>query len=237
MALSKRGASVRAIALFKAYAKAHGYTLLESKPYSGVHRVHANGSWHYDSETYAGKSQSLAVDVNWPVTKVEHAKLVALIPVARSMGLSIIFAQDKALDSVVAAHVNHMHVDCGSYSNLGGPRHGFTTPHGDLVVWDIQTAVHTAHSNLWDAMTDKRVNSVRYAAKGRFPYGRKFAQASVGTDPDGVWGKNSRAALTKTIKALQTIWKRAGFYSGKIDGVWGDGTESAWKRSRAKYKR
>jgi len=48
-------------------------------------------------------------------------------------------------------------------------------------------------------------------------------QGIVGTNPDGVYGENTRVAVEK----YQTKLKAVGFYSDTIDGKWGKNTEAA----------
>lgn len=85
----------------------------------------------------------------------------------------------------------------------------------------LQKAVRATTDNVSGPNTRKRVDAVRQAAAGRFPYGAAFTQQVVGTTVDNVWGRKSAAALTTTVKAVQ---KAVGV---KADGVWGPITEAA----------
>jgi peptidoglycan hydrolase-like protein with peptidoglycan-binding domain len=100
----------------------------------------------------------------------------------------------------------------------------------------IQRALRTTPDNQWGPTTDKHGDAVREASAwgGRdFPYGVKFTQRVVGTDDDGVWGRNSASAHDGTVIAVQNALKAMGFDAGPSDGRWGDRTEAAYQSARA----
>lgn len=107
-------------------------------------------------------------------------------------------------------------------------------------VQPIQRAVRVTTDGIWGTGTDRATWAVRAASNFRgpkFPYGRKYTQARVGTKADNVWGANSRAAHDMTAKNLQRAVKRLGFYSGKIDGIWGKGSDGGFLKARKVFKR
>ena len=104
----------------------------------------------------------------------------------------------------------------------------------------LQKAVGAAADDIWGADTDKRLRVVMAAssyAGTKFPFGVKYTQSVVGTRPDGFWGANSRAAHDETVKKVQRALADLGFYSGKIDGVWGPAVTAGYTAARKKFKR
>jgi peptidoglycan hydrolase-like protein with peptidoglycan-binding domain len=59
----------------------------------------------------------------------------------------------------------------------------------------------------------------------------KVAQGETGLVVDGILGPNTRAA----IKRYQTYLTGRGWYSGKIDGDWGDGTQKGHEKRYAEW--
>jgi hypothetical protein len=90
-----------------------------------------------------------------------------------------------------------------------------------------QNAVRVSADGFWGDDTDQSVNILRAAINGQFPAGVKAAQRVVGARQDGIWGRDSKAALRATIAALQRAW------GAGADGIWGAETEAAWQRARA----
>lgn len=240
MALSEKNASDRAMVAFSLWCDRNGYTILEMRPYTSVHRVHEKRSWHYDSFKYGTKIYSRAMDLNWKVVADEKKRIAAAVVVARSMGIAVIYALNGT-NGPTRAHVNHGHFDQGSYSNLGQGR--ISTPKGSLLVWDLQAAVNTPskiQDNLWGPTFDKRIEAVRWATpyKGpKFPSGVEYTQRVIGVDPDGDWGSKSKIANVKVVKEIQKVLKTYGFYDGEIDGDWGKKTDVAYLAARKKFKR
>lgn len=104
----------------------------------------------------------------------------------------------------------------------------------------IQKAVRVTVDGIWGTVTDKATWAVRAASRLRgpkFPYGVKYTQARVGTKADNVWGDKSRAAHDSTAKDLQRAIKRLGVYPGKIDGIWGEGSDGGFLKARKAFKR
>jgi len=99
----------------------------------------------------------------------------------------------------------------------------------------LQAAVRARVDNDWGPQTDKHCSAVRAAsnwAGNEFPYGVEFAQMVVGVKQDGSWGPISRAAHDDTVVAMQTALKTMGFHPGRVDGIWGDQTELAFRGAR-----
>ena len=104
----------------------------------------------------------------------------------------------------------------------------------------LQKAVGAVADDIWGADTDKRLRVVMAAssyAGTKFPFGVKYTQTVVGTRPDGFWGDNSRSAHDETVKKVQRALADLGFYSGKIDGVWGPDVTAGYTAARKKFKR
>lgn len=104
----------------------------------------------------------------------------------------------------------------------------------------LQKAVGAVADDIWGADTDKRLRVVMAAssyAGTKFPFGVKYTQTVVGTRPDGFWGDNSRSAHDETVKKVQRALADLGFYSGKIDGVWGPDVTAGYAAARKKFKR
>ena len=104
----------------------------------------------------------------------------------------------------------------------------------------LQKAVGAVADDIWGADTDKRLRVVMAAssyAGTTFPFGVKYAQTVVGTRADGFWGDNSRAAHDETVKKVQRALADLGFYSGKIDGIWGPAVTAGYTAARKKFKR
>ena len=99
----------------------------------------------------------------------------------------------------------------------------------------IQRAVRTDIDNAWGSDTDKHCDAVREASTwggNDFPWGVAFTQQVVGTDDDGKWGKNSRAAHDATVSAVQEALLGMGYDPQGIDSSWGDHTEAAYQAAR-----
>lgn len=242
MALSSRNAPTEALVALVEYALANGYKVGEMAPYGHVHPVHSRNSWHYDRDTFAGRIYGLAADINAAsgASSAERSRLALLVPVAQSLGLSVILGL-YGVQGAAASHRGHLHVDVGSYSNLG--RGGFRTPKGSVVVVRTQRAVNfrtNKRDNLYGPLTDDRVDAVRLASSfhgGKFPKGVRYAQAAVGTRTDNDWGPKSRAAHDSTCIELQRAWKAQGLYRGRLDYMWGPLMEAAYVALRKNYGR
>lgn len=120
------------------------------------------------------------------------------------------------------------------------PWHWEYSPKRDRDAVDpIQAAVRSTRDGIWGTGTDKGTWAVRAASRfrgGKFPYGKKYTQARVGTKQDGAWGAKSRAAHDNATKSLQRAIARLGFYNGDIDGVWGKGSDAGFLRARKLFK-
>jgi hypothetical protein len=221
MAIGKQNAREEELAGFLRWADAAGFRIAEHPDYGGVTNVHTSGSWHYDG---------LAADLNWgPVgtSTTERKKFKKAIKVARSFGLGVIYALNGTHGSA-AGHRTHLHVDCGSSTNLGD---AYTkTPAGDRRVQRVQHALHfpmVERDNLAGPDTRKRRDAVRAASKmggSHFPWGVSFTQACVGTTRDEKWGAASRAAHDETVRDLQDAvgLKRTGVYDAALDRALSD---------------
>ena len=100
----------------------------------------------------------------------------------------------------------------------------------------FQRHVNTTADNQWGSETDRSGEALRAATPygGRkYPYGVKFAQKTVGTTQDGVWGPKSNSALTNTVTYVQRDLLAMGFDPKGADGVWGPNTETAYNSARA----
>jgi len=229
MAMSKKVATTESLVRFCRYAERKGARVGEMHGFATVHRVHSANSFHYDKDGKYGQ----AADINYGAAGTSHAErdmLNHLIVVARSFGLSVIYAKYGTTGSA-SAHKTHLHVDVGSWSNLGSKSGAFRTTPGDGVVWETQPTIHAMQDNLSGDETVKRLNALREASNHGgvdFPYGVEFAQNVVDTIEDDVWGVNSRGAHDHTMVDLQKVWKSAGLYKGKIDGIWGPLMDNAF---------
>lgn len=228
MALSAQLAPTASLVDFVEYAKANGYRITEMPPYDGVAPgVHNPRSFHYDKDGKYG----LAADINIGAagaSDYEMRMLKRLIPVAQSLGLGVILA---AYGTNVVGHRDHMHVDVGSYSNLG--RGTFRQAAGHRRVIRTQKALHQYRSkqdNLLGGYTRDDLTVLRAASrKGgfKFPLGVKRAQRVVGVKQTGKWDRAAGLAHTETVKTLQRVWKAYGYYTGEIDGIWGNMMDTA----------
>ena len=86
----------------------------------------------------------------------------------------------------------------------------------------VQKALHVAHSGQFDAATRKAARAVESAndTPATFPYGVEYAQTHSGTKADNHWGVKSKAANTKTVKAVQSALGQT------PDGDWGAKTQA-----------
>lgn len=228
MALSAKLAPTASLVDFVAYAKANGYRISEMPPYDpATPGAHKPTSWHYDTDGKYG----LAADINIGVdgaSDYEMRMLKRLIPVAQSLGLGVLVA---AYGTNISGHRDHMHVDCGSYSNLG--RGLYKQAAGNRRVIRTQKALHQYRSkqdNLLGDYTKTDLNVLRAASKKggyKFPLGVKRAQRVVGVKQTGKWDLAAGRAHTETVKVLQRVWKAYGYYTGKIDGIWGNMMDTA----------
>jgi hypothetical protein len=229
----------RNLVVAKAFLDANGFNLLESLPYSTVHKVHQEKSFHYDEDTYKTVKHTLAFDLNWPGSpSTERAKIKSIIPALQAMGVSIIYARDGRVGSA-AAHVNHLHGDVGTLSNLG--RGSFKTTKKGLVVYDTQRLCHMstkAASNLDSTETVKRLNAIKMASNRhgtKFPYGVKYTQIAIGAPASGKWDTASKKAHDKTVKALETLWKKDKLFTGTPDTTWSQATDVSLAAFHKRY--
>lgn len=103
-------------------------------------------------------------------------------------------------------------------------RHRPKVPRTD--VRPLQRALGADDDDVWGPDSAKRARAVRSAARlGTFPFGVKYTQRVVGTPDDGVFGKNSKAALAATVKRVQ---QALGLAAEDVIGVWGPKTEKAY---------
>lgn len=239
MATSARRATRKSLRAFLKYAQANGYRIGESLPYTSVHSVHENHSFHYDKyrSDHDGKVYSEAADINTGApgaSQAEREKLALLIPVAESYGIAFILGI-YGTEGSAAKHRDHAHVDIGSWSNYG--RGAFPPPRGDSRVYDMQTATRTEvkkRDNLYGKESHKRANAVRMASTymgPKFPYGVEYAQRVIGVKDDGVWGAKSKEAHKAMVRSIQQV------LAVNPDGVWGKTTDAAFLTFVSKYRR
>lgn len=220
MALAKQVAHVNRIARAKQVLNAHGFTLLESEPYSEVNRVHTPGSYHYDK---IGK-QTLAVDVNWDNQREEKSKLNWARKVLQSYGLGVIHNSP--------GHYTHTHGDVGAHTRVNG-RASKTKTKTTLQAYrteKLQAAVRMRISNLWSGTLDKRLNAVKAASrygKTKFPYGIKYTQAVIGAKQTGKWDLQSRAKHDETVLKIE---KALGF--SNPDTTWTSSTSKGVAKAK-----
>lgn len=182
MALSEQKASAKTLLTFLKIVAGRGYHVGEHPAYGGVDEsVHRAGSWHGDG---------LAADINWRGTGSERTRLLKLIPLAESYGLALTFARDGVTGSA-ANHRDHLHVDCGSWSNYGdGPvpvRH--TPPPSEEYDMD-RIDLRKAHEKPVEGRHVDQLQGLLLAAG----YGPTGLVARHGR-PDGIGGRYTRAAL------------------------------------------
>lgn len=229
----------RNFVIAKAYFKANGYTILESLPYDKVAPVHSTKSFHYDEFTYKGVEHSRAFDLNWPGSaSTERSMLKLGIPVLRSLGISFIYALEGRVGSA-AQHVTHLHADQGTLSNQG--RGDFKTKAGSTTVYDAQKICHMstkAANNLDNTETVKRLNAVKMSSARhgkKHPYGVKYTQLVVGAPTTGKWDDASYEAHDKTVKALETLFKKDKLFTATPNTTWDAGTDAALVAFHKKY--
>lgn len=224
MALSAKKASTASLVNFVNYARANGYRITEMPPFDAVNAGHSARSWHKDKDGKYGQAADINIG-SVGVSNWEKQKLRRLIPVAQSYGLGVIHDVSGRGVGAARQHRGHLHVDVGSYSNLGNG--SFRQPGGDRHTVRVQMALHqpwAKRDNLFGPFTKTDINVLRAASNyggNKFPQGRKRAQRVVGVHQDNVWGVNSRAGHDRTMKNLQQVWKKDGYYTGEIDYVWG----------------
>lgn len=191
MALSKQQAPKKNLLAFLAHAASLGFHVGEHPAYGGVtDNVHRAGSWHPDG---------LAADINWRGSGSERAKILQLIPAAERYGLGITFARDGIAGSAVN-HQNHLHVDCGSWSNYGKgavrAKRATITVNGNVLqrgstgarVGKLQAGLNSVFPAYSDLVRDNVYGAQTEAVVTEF-------QKRVGIMPDGVVGPVTRAAL------------------------------------------
>lgn len=232
-------APVRNIALLKRYLDANGFQLLESLPYTRVHPVHTSNSFHYDEQTYGGKKETLAVDINWPGGgTTERNKLIGVLPVIKAFGISFIFAKDGIFDAA-KDHRDHIHADCGAFTNQG--KAWVKTVAKDLCVYDMQLLVRTpvkSRNNIDNTDLNKRLTAIAAASKYhgvKFPYGIKYTQAIIGAPLTGKWDTNSKTAHDVIVKKIETLLKAHRLFAGTPNPTWDANTDNAIRAFHKKY--
>ena len=215
MTPSKQLTSVDRIARAKAILHAHGYLIIESRPYADVHRIHEVGSFHY--VTQAG--QSLGADVNWEAEREEPAKLKWAVKVCRSYGVGFIHNSP--------GHYTHLHMDSGSYYRENGGAFKPVAAMSDLRAYRterLQSAVRKRPTNLWTANLDRRLGVVKSASRyggTKFPFGIKYTQAVIGANQTGKWDAQSR------LKHDQAVMKIEHALGLPANAIWTAATSSA----------
>lgn len=225
MAMSAKQAPTEALVIACELAIAMGGRVSEMPPWDAPNAgAHSAKSWHYDRDGKYGQ----AADINFGASgtsSLEREKIIKLIRSAESLGLGVIYARDGVVGSA-GQHRTHLHMDVGSYSNLGtGSRRAKI---GSVVPTRTQVALNftgEGKDNLFGQNSQRRLDAVRCASKRHgvlFPYGITFAQAAVGAPQTGVWDAASRKAHDRTVRALQDAWNDVPrFYTGTDDYIWG----------------
>ena len=233
MAIGAQITGPRELAAAKTYAKRVGIRITESLPESPVTKGgHSRNSWHYDKVYWLGKWRSKGADFNYGragTSAKEKEVLTKFARVSLSMGLGTFFGAYGHVDN----HDTHAHSDNGGWSNLG--RGLYHQPRRDLHTWDLQPLLKVARDNLYEGYTRVNLEVISYATDGQFPRGKKYAQYLVGVKQDGVWGAKSKAALKRKVAAIQKLWKKQGYYAGKIDGLWGPKMDEAFLTFEKKH--
>lgn len=102
-----------------------------------------------------------------------------------------------------------------------------------LDIRGIQRALRTNTDNIVGANTQGHLDALRAASTYggiTFPYGVEYTQKVVGTNPDGIWGENSRACHDATVEELQRELNKLG-YALAVDGIYGEETDTAAKHA------
>lgn len=194
----------------KVLATDPGYYVLQCAPWQTPSaQFHVPGSFHI----WPSPSQGTAGDLNHRPDsgRDEHYALQKAAIVCLEAGLSITFplTWEDNEHGTVANHCGanlHLHVDCGSYSNVGKGAQRTADVKDELLTY-LRKA--TASQVLAHGSTGADVRELQRAA---------------GVTSDGIFGDKTEAA----VKALQRQLKRADLYAGKIDGVWGVQSQTAY---------
>jgi hypothetical protein len=121
MAMSPKISSTTTLVAVLRFGELLGLRVGEMHGFSTVHNVHGKNSFHYDRDA-GGKRWGHASDVNLighgANTSVERELLARLMHVARACGLAVTHAYKGTVGSA-AGHQNHLHIDVGSWSNIG----------------------------------------------------------------------------------------------------------------------
>ncbi|WP_062301660.1 hypothetical protein [Demequina subtropica] len=239
MGASAKLATTHALVAACDYWIAKGGRVTEMQPYGEVHKGHSSTSFHYDTDGVYGQAADLNVGTAGAPAS-ERALMVACRRVFESLGLSVLYDYTGNGVAVARAHRDHGHIDVGSYSNFGdGPvKHG----RGSTAVVDTQVALHqppAMRDNLLGDTTAGDLAAVRDASVfggEKFDAGLERAQRAVGVATGGDWDAKSRAAHDATVAALQRVWHDAGLYKGRVDSVWGPGTDAAYDSLLSRFK-
>lgn len=172
-----------------------GFEIFEDGYYDKVDVAHAAGSFHYDHNPRTGRGH--AGDVNWPRAGEERAKILSVaLPEARRRGLAVTYSQHAHVPN----HDDHLHVDIGTYSNIG---------YGAQI---LPGTGHDGGSNVH--RPDTVVNA------GDSGSAVKRVQRAVGAKADGEFGSKTAADVKRVQKILGV----------KADGKWGPATQKAYEK-------
>lgn len=238
--LSKKNASDRAFVLGVKFMEANGFNILECLPYSSVHKVHSKNSWHYYWFLWKLKKHSRAADINWPAGgSIERSKLTAKVRAIRSFGIAVIFDMTGNSNGPTVTHKTHLHMDQGSYSNLGDGQVPILKC--DVTVYDTQTILHVTLANKDNLNGNDTMNRLKLVQESSahggvdFPDGIKKTQQVIGAALTGKWDRQSIQAHDKTVKALKTLWKKQGIFTGTVNTRWDSKMDEALKTFNRKY--
>ena len=106
------------------------------------------------------------------------------------------------------------------------------------MVWDTQALVHQAKNNLVQTPLKQALYAIQKSSRlhgNKFPYGVKYTQARVGAKVTGKWDVQSGKAHDKTVKALKTLWKKAGLFRGTVNTVWDKDMDAALRAFLKEY--
>lgn len=118
MALSPQITPTTDLVLVARFARMMGLSPNEMHGFSTVHRVHAGKSFHYDKTGKWGHAADINLLGAGANTKRERDALLRVMHVARTLGLAVTHAW-KGTSGSAAGHQNHLHVDVGTWSNIG----------------------------------------------------------------------------------------------------------------------
>lgn len=188
MSLSPIIQTVRVLVAFGYWQEAHGIIVWQHPKFGGVDKnAHRPGSFHYDGE---------AIDCYQNGVNLKRVFESRVKPVGERLGLSVTFAEYGT--PVAGDHTGHWHYDVGSYSDLG-----------DGIFLTKRGAYNNVNPVRMQRNWPSDINEHRTLVK--------IIQRLVNVTADGVYGKQTKAAVRKFQKSV----------SVKDDGIFGPKTAAA----------